>query len=456
MRRILVFLLFSLIAFTSCSSLSNMINSELSGLPLWITEPPFRRYRVSFVGQGEGNDEISARENALHDVLDTISISLGRDAYTLYFRELLTNGSISELGGNIDRTYQTRDMDGTYRFYVLLTLDEALYESSISAEYEKMIERENRIRNLLDSATAAYMENRDVAAFSYALDALLVSTEGDVINRNYRSSSLLDLAISYLSPISINASYNRSGGIEIRVRRERGILYPPVINAPIGMTYEKRDMKDEESLGTLHVTTGNDGRYVLSFFNPYMVLGGEISFYLAFDYEKITKIEAALGSDALSSLYNIIDDKSVFLTYDKRPESSCSSVFLIESDIMGNDIYWSSSLDEMNSYFSACRADLAAFKGEGSEEAIVSGYFSSSDDNEVMVIHLSEVSSSYSSSGHMVYVEGTLCVYDWDGNILYEDGNINAVGEGNAHPVALSEAFRQAAINASSLALSII
>ena len=39
---------------------------------------------------------------------------------------------------------------------------------------------------------------------------------------------------------------------------------------------------------------------------------------------------------------------------------------------------------------------------------------------------------------------------------FYEDGNINAVGEGNAHPVALSEAFRQAAINASSLALSII
>ena len=57
--------------------------------------------------------------------------------------------------------------------------------------------------------------------------------------------------------------------------------------------------------------------------------------------------------------------------------SLSKSVFLIESDIMGNDIYWSSSLDEMNSYFSACRADLAAFKGEGSEEAIVSGYFSS-------------------------------------------------------------------------------
>ena len=446
-----------LLVFSSCSSITTLIGNDLSGLPSWVSNPPEDRFRISFVGFGSSDSAEGARQSALRDVLGRISQSIGRDAYTLYYREIASTGRIESLGGNVERNYQTRGVDGEYRHYLLLTLDDELYQKERSEEYGKMVERDGRIDGFLSEAVAFYRENRDVDAFDSVLDALLVTLEGDVLERDHESGRLLDVLLTYLDRMMLDASVDSNGNIEVSLERRHGILHPPIVDAPVRIRYTRSGIFSSSGIGEMVMRTNDDGRYVFSSSNPYIVRGGDLMISIDLDYSKLERIEEGLGESFLSPLWALIDEKVIFMNFEGDDEEGAMKVFAIESDSHGIPLDWNVAVDGMNEYFKSTGVEIDVEKGTGEDEEMVSGYFASSGSSEtVAIVHLNQDDVVFTSGRYLVYVTGSVRLYDRNGNLTDETDSLGAVGEGASLPVALSEAFRQAGVNASMLLLSFL
>ena len=115
------------------------------------------------------------------------------------------------------------------------------------------------------------------------------------------------------------------------------------------------------------------------------------------------------------------------------------------------------AVDGMNEYFKSTGVEIDVEKGTGEDEEMVSGYFASSGSSEtVAIVHLNQDDVVFTSGRYLVYVTGSVRLYDRNGNLTDETDSLGAVGEGASLPVALSEAFRQAGVNASMLLLSFL
>lgn len=175
------------------------------------------------------------------------------------------------------------------------------------------------------------------------------------------------------------------------------------------------------------------------------------------DYSKLERIEEGLGESFLSPLWALIDEKVIFMNFEGDDEEGSMKVFAIESDSHGIPLDWYVAVDGMNEYFKSTGVEIDVEKGTGEDEEMVSGYFASSGSSEtVAIVHLNQDDVVFTSGRYLVYVTGSVRLYDRNGNLTDETDSLGAVGEGASLPVALSEAFRQAGVNASMLLLSFI
>ena len=174
-----------------------------------------------FIGHGYGETESEARTAALDDALGSMSAGAGYDLSPYYLREIVSTDGIAELGTYINSEYSAAAGNG-YEYYVAVVTPESSYSSIMSEDYVQMLERENRIRDYLESAGDRYRANEDTEALNETLNALSVSLEGPVEDESLQSSAILSRAMEYLGNIELDVS--RSG--VLTVKRHKGIFHP--------------------------------------------------------------------------------------------------------------------------------------------------------------------------------------------------------------------------------------
>ena len=189
------------------------------------------------VESGTGEDADSARAAAYWNLLERISGDLGYDAVGMYYRELLSSDAITELNASVTDTYRVPE-HGSVRYYAMMEIPSETYYQGAAAEHTEAIERSGSISAYMDAASECYLRNEDTAALVNTLRALDLSFDGASASSGYTSSEILSEAMRYLGNIRISVSGNGRDDIpEVRLRRAKGIFYPPVVNASVLVTY---------------------------------------------------------------------------------------------------------------------------------------------------------------------------------------------------------------------------
>lgn len=445
-----IILILSIFLLFSCSSFQDLVNQDMGGLPSWISNPPIRRDRVGFVSSGTGYTEAEARNDAYKNCLYTVSSDLGLDVYTLYYRELSTTGNIKSLDARTDRTYFNPVVSGKSTCYILVTFDQELYEQTRTEEFSLQKERREKIAQKLEEANKAYRENRDFDAYTAMLEAILISFEGDNGNPEYSSSRLLDEAIYYLSPLEINVTRNRNdASATIRVTRNRGILSPAVVGAPIKGEYVMRNTLGEMSRNSVEAVTDKKGRYYFNSTNPYILRTGQITFSLFDANDYLGQIDRVAPLGFTKELHSLLEEKSVSYSYDiqDKERELDLDVLIVEYDERGMERGTSDALSSFNTYMQECQVSLSASEGVGEEEEdVYNAYLSSGKVNKLLAIIRIGISESiYTDSKYIVKVESYLTIYDNEtGQMIYSDDSVDAIGYGGDKKSAERDAFSQA------------
>ncbi|MCK9311862.1 MAG: hypothetical protein M0P26_06265, partial [Bacteroidales bacterium] len=132
---VLAVLLLFLSLFFSCTSLSNLVRSQVEGLPSWVYTPVVSSNRTAFVGKGNTQVVFNAKLMAYEDILNQLSLSVGEPVQGVYYRELTTTDAIEAFGLNIVNEYSKTDSRSPAQFYLLATADTAKLESKRTSVY---------------------------------------------------------------------------------------------------------------------------------------------------------------------------------------------------------------------------------------------------------------------------------------------------------------------------------
>ena len=369
MRNLLVLLL-SLFLLFSCSTFMSTEGPE------WTRTTPTHSGYVVFVGNGTGSDERSARADAYMNLLEQVGYELGYDAVSPYYRQLLSTDAIAPLEAVITNTYSSPINDGT-SYYAMLEIPESIYYSSRSEEYSASIERTGRIGELLDSALESYRENHDTEALIDVLNALDLSLSGPVMNDSYAPQLILEQAVEYLRNIEITVMRGGRGtDVSIRMRRSKGFMHPAIVGglAEAGYTMVNGDGEAIDSFVTLMTDEDGTARFFRT--NPYMLWDGTISFSVYIPEDLIASIESKAPEGFLSPLFSLLDDSTVYYSYDEDyllpPSDTVIAVAEYGED--GVQLGLSAALNSFSSYLEkASVSGYAIVPGEGEEELEVLG-----------------------------------------------------------------------------------
>ncbi len=425
-----------------------MVSTSADGTPSWISNPPSRRGRISFVAEGVASTEEEARLVSIKNVLLRMSADLGWDAYTAYYRQLGSAGYVEQIDARIDNSWVRRYTNGTLSYFILVSVDEELYTASRTEEYTRILEREDEIRGFLDDAVDYYKQNMDVKALDASIDALLTSVSGRVNKQEYLPENVLKEVFYYLEPLSIKASGSRnSADASIRVVRERGFLSPSVEEAGLLIRYDMRNTNGDYLTDQIEAVTDSRGRYDFHVTNPYIVRKGSVRISLGLDYAKLSRIEALSPVGFLDGFYEMLSSKAVSYSYDignSRTERSLD-VVVVSYGYNGEILEDSSALDAVASYLDEFDIRITPIPGDGqSDQEVFDNYnrTTSGDRKNVAVIRLAVVEVRESDSFLMARAEGSLSIHDVNtGEQVFYDDTTLSIGYGATIEEASSDAL---------------
>lgn len=451
MRKNLLLIITLALLFVSCSSIGSLAGFEDQGLPSWVRNPRVRRGRIAYVCEGSGTSEEEARINALSSVLYEIGDDVGRDAYSLYFRELESSGEVEDLDGSIRETYTREYRGGRFSCYVLFDMSEASLLSLRTPDLLVLLEAEEDVRNLLDEARSYYMENRDVDAISSALSALSISIEHELDEPEISPEGILSTLIYYTEPLEIRVR-QFDGGIDasVSVMRNRGLLSPRVRYAPLNISYLIRTPEGEIISEDMDFNTADEGSYDYVNTNPYALRSGEANLSFNLDETLIEAVKEIAGEDFLLPFTSLLEEKSISYSYDEREEDETAPYTILVAEYDENGAFRDShvALDELNATLSSSDRLIVAERGYGDSDAqIISEFAATSSPERYIVIMRLGVSDSVSLPGgrYLVNVGTTMSIYDTEGgenSLIYSDSYTSAVGDGMSYEEARRDAFR--------------
>lgn len=444
MKKIVFLLLSALLIFTSCSS----FDLSRLNLPLWITNPHSPSGRILFISSATASSEDEARQGAYRSSLDEMSRDLGWDAYTRFYRQMLTGGSIVELEGRVENTYSFRSGD-EYTFYLGFSVDADLFDQMRTIEAAESQEREEEIKTLLASSRDRYRDGFDADAFSLSLDALILSLEGPVRDESVRSTVIYSDYVSYyLEGMNLKVSSD-SGSINssASVKRNRGLFHPPVENAPLIFTFTMVESDSEMKTDYIDGLTDSKGRYDAVFTNSYYIRKGAVDVSFNFDEEKLKKLES-LNTAYYESIMRIIEEKSVSYTYDESFDFSLMlDAVIVTYDEKGEENEDELFLDGFNSFFSDLMIPFSAVKGEGeSLSDVLHSYLSNGDAKPyVLIIRAGITDDTVTERSTAVRVDAHIDVFDTKTQeTVYSDYSVFSCGYSEEYKDASDEAFSYA------------
>jgi len=309
-------LLLSLSLFFSCTSLSNLVRSQVEGLPSWVYTPVASANRTAFVGKGNTQVLFNAKLLAYEDILNQLSLFVGEPVQDTYYRELTTTDAIEAFGLNIVNEYSKTDPRSPSQFYLLATAETAKLESKRTNVYNAVLKRDNDIAALIQSADSAYRANNDIKAILLYFDATLIASEGPVSSKKYEVDALLAKSITFINALrfSLSKSDPLQATATVQLRRNSRLLSPKVLNAPVIAQFDALNSLGTSYADSLFFNTASEGDIQFVPYNYGLVGKGSIHFAVDFS-SALSKLEQKIPQESLAPLYAALDKHGIDFSY---------------------------------------------------------------------------------------------------------------------------------------------
>ncbi|HKL59656.1 MAG TPA: hypothetical protein VJ863_07145 [Sphaerochaeta sp.] len=307
-------LLLSLLS--SCTSLSNLVRSQVEGLPSWVYTPVASSSKTAFVGKGNTQVLFNAKLMAYEDILNQLSAFVGEPVQGTYYRELTTTDGIEAFGLNIVNEYSKTEPRSPAQFYLLATADTLKLESKRTSVYNAALKRDRDIAALMRDADAAYRANNDIKAIMLYFDAAVIASEGPVSSKKYEVDALLSKSITFINALrfSFSKSDPNQATATVYVRRKSRLLAPKVLNAPVVAQFEALNSLGKSYADSLFFNTASEGFIQFVPYNYGLVGKGNIRFVVDFS-SALEKLEQKIPSETLAPLQEALDKHGIDFPY---------------------------------------------------------------------------------------------------------------------------------------------
>lgn len=307
--------------FFSCTSLSNLVRSQVEGLPSWVYSPIASSNKTAFVGKGNTQVLFNAKLLAYEDILDQLSEFIGEPVQDIYYRELTTTDSIKAFGLDIVNEYSKTDPRSPAQFYLLANADTQKLESRRTSVYNAVLNRDKDIEALISKADSAYRANNDIEAINLYFEAALVASEGQVTSKKHEVDALLAKSITFIN--ALRFSFSKSDPLQatatVQLRRKSRLLSPKVLNAPIIAQFDAKNSLGQSYADSLLFNTASGGVIQFVPYNYGLVGKGSIRFSVDFTsslarlkqhipQENLAPLEEALAKHGIDFPYSLISD----------------------------------------------------------------------------------------------------------------------------------------------------
>ena len=315
LRTLLIGLLFSLML-SSCSSLSDLVRSQVEGLPSWVYSPQTRSDQVAFVGQGSAAVAYNARLLAYEDILKQISEYVGEDVRSAYYRELTTTNAIADLKLTISSEHERTEGRFQNHVYLLARLDAGLLAGKRTSVYNEILKRDADIEELLKQADRSYRANDDTTTIRLYLEAAILAAQGPVNVKKHELPYLLEKAQTFISSLrmSLRDADPSKATVSVYVRRKSRLLSPKVLKASVTATFQARNSLGRSYTDFLQFNTTGDGFFSFVPYNQGLHKSGEVVFSLDFT-DLRNRISSALDAQAIAPILAAMDECRIEFPY---------------------------------------------------------------------------------------------------------------------------------------------
>lgn len=372
MRRIFSLFLFVLLLLSSCASLSLS-----SSRPDWIDTVPSVALSTVFVGKGEGASEDEARINAILSAISQMGEEIDIDYRDTYFTELYSTSRIEEFSTVISDEY-SEVIDGVWYYYILTVSNTAEFNEARSLDYNKKLEREDRLSKKVSEALSYYRNNCDTEAINALLEAVLITLEGETSLTDYTTEKLIERIELYISQMKfeeVQKLSSSSGTYAFKIYRNRGLLHPSVESAELKITYPSLDPEGNILYLDYKAKSDEKGIVRVNITNAYTLKSGTVSVTIALDEDIIEKIDKKAGSALLSGVKSLVESISFSSQYSQSETYSPGEAIIALAlyDYDGGRVELDEAekiIEEMCSALSLTPVTVVEAEGEDSDEAL--------------------------------------------------------------------------------------
>lgn len=437
-RRITV-LLFLVLCLTGCS----LVKSLESGLPLWYFGSKNPRNQVYFVGEGRASTQRQAELLAFTNITDKLSSYLGNQTARSAYRELSTDGTISDYGLTvIDRFVRTED-NGEVLVLIRSVADRTLLDVFRSAEAVDLGTRLDRIEALILKGDEEIKKGRDVTGLKYYLQSMVLSGKTDTRNlrKEYSFDTILEEVLYVLGNIELYVLDPKpeEPSCTVSVRRRGSFISSPVAECPVFTAFEAVDGRYRIYSDSYVFQTDSKGVFHFTTVNPNILASGKVTFMLGLSDE--VRDVGEVSESAARRLREALLATNVNFIYQKKHAMGTIAVTSMEYSTLGDFIPDGNSTAYIAGLFEKDGAPAMQCPAQHNlkDPFLLDTARSMYPDAGVLFVSRSGITDTvYSDTGVVaVSMEGSVILYNMkDSSVIFSSGIVKATGFGSSYEEA--------------------
>ncbi len=315
----------------SCTSVTSWVRSSFEGVPSWVYEPQSSRNQLAFVGEGAATSRVRSEILAFESILKQISAYIGDDIFDRYMVELSTEKIISDYQLKITQEFVKQEGDTILVFYLAVADKGRLVTARSEAEV-KVQEREQEIAILINKATQAFRDNKDLVALLHYVEVAEIAhsmpVESGLSRYNQAVKRIEDIVKSLY--LSVAAGDPTIPTTTITLKRGKRAISPRVAEAPIIVYSPARDGLGEIYHDFQRFVTNQNGQFVYTTNNPTIVNHGELE--IAIDLEEGLKALREIDFSIYTALIESLKEKRITYPYNRLPVTQKEEILVALSE----------------------------------------------------------------------------------------------------------------------------
>lgn len=458
MKRLLVLLIILLIL-TSCSSLGDLVRSQVEGLPSWVNNPQVRADQYPFVGKGSAQVNYNARLNAYEHILEQISAFVGEDIREEYYRELTTTTRIADFNLSVTAEHVRTDR-GMQQVYLLARADRQALEGRRTTIYRQAIERQAQIEALIAEADRSYRQNHDTVTIARYLEAATIASQGPVLERKHDPAALIERAVGYIKALQISFRSLDSQKVTatVQLRRRRRLISSRVLHAKVQASFAATTSLGDPYVDTLDFNTATQGSFLFLPYNQLLLAEGAITFSLDFAQE-LAKARPYVDESLLENVEDALRSVHGTLPYSRVSPLGSRTVLaeIQEYSIEGAPLAGTVAVHAFSDTLQRSRVeariiDLGATDWEDQAEEILRRFGSR---QYVYNGSVGIVAEDRAMDMYVTVVVGRIQLHNMENEqVLFDTQDVEAVGGGATREESHAQALERFGTIAASLALA--